>query len=59
MGKKSILALLSILQCVRYMAEPLKNISLDFHNNPNGRYYSYIKDDENKAQELESNYQAT
>lgn len=41
------------------MAEPLKNISLDFHNNPNGRYYSYVKDDESKAQELESNYQAT
>lgn len=41
------------------MAKPLKNISLDFHNNPNGRYYPYIKDDESKAQELESNYQAT
>lgn len=41
------------------MAKQLKNISRDFHNNPNGRYYPYIKGDESKAQELESNYQAT
>lgn len=41
------------------MAKQLKKISLDFHNNPNGRYYPYTKDDESKAQELESNYQAT
>lgn len=40
------------------MAKQLKKISLDFHNNPNGRYYPYTKD-ESKAQELESNYQAT